>query len=93
MRRLRLTQIEMVALKAILTIDPNAAKLDNSSLTILAIARESVQTALYANIGSRFSSSEATARFGNILLLISNISVSFIIFISIISFYHFYHSK
>uniref|UniRef100_A0A1I8EA47 NR LBD domain-containing protein n=2 Tax=Wuchereria bancrofti TaxID=6293 RepID=A0A1I8EA47_WUCBA len=74
MRRLGFTEIEMVALKAIIALDPSAANLTPHSASLLAVARGSVQNALYAHLSSRLSPAEATSRFGNLLLLIAGLS-------------------
>lgn len=76
MRRLGFTEIEMVALKAIIALDPSAANLSPNSASLLAVARGSVQNALYAHLSGRLSPAEATSRFGNLLLLIAGLSVS-----------------
>lgn len=76
MRRLGFTEIEMVALKAIIALDPSAANLTPHSASLLAVARGSVQNALYAHLSNRLSPAEATSRFGNLLLLIAGLSVS-----------------
>ncbi|KAM3726477.1 Nuclear hormone receptor [Dirofilaria immitis] len=74
MRRLGFTEIEMVALKAIIALDPSAANLTPHSASLLTVARGSVQNALYAHLSSRLSPAEATSRFGNLLLLIAGLS-------------------
>ncbi|VDK82644.1 unnamed protein product [Litomosoides sigmodontis] len=74
MRRLGFTEIEMVALKAIIALDPSAANLTPHSASLLAVARGSVQNALYAHLSSRLSPADATSRFGNLLLLIAGLS-------------------
>ncbi|CAG9531828.1 unnamed protein product [Cercopithifilaria johnstoni] len=74
MRRLGFTEIEMVALKAIIALDPSAANLTPHSASLLAVARGSVQNALYAHLSSRLSPVEATSRFGNLLLLVAGLS-------------------
>lgn len=79
MRRLDLTESEMVALKAIIALDPSAANLTPQSASLLAVARGSVQNALYAHLSSHLSAAEATSRFGNILLMIASLSASILI--------------
>ncbi|VDN45121.1 unnamed protein product [Gongylonema pulchrum] len=79
LRRLDLTEPEMVALKAIIALDPSAANLASESTVLLAAARGSVQNALYAHLSNRLSPAEATSRFGNILLIIASLSVSILI--------------
>lgn len=75
MRRLSLCDYELVALKAILTIDPHAGKLKPRSVQLMTIARESVQHALFAFLSNRLQPSEAASRFGNLLLLVASFSV------------------
>ncbi|VDK54758.1 unnamed protein product [Anisakis simplex] len=74
MRRLVLSDYEMVALKAIICLDSNARRINRTSANLLDIARESVQMALYSHLLGRYSPPEALTRFGNVLLLLSNIS-------------------
>lgn len=77
MRRLAISDVELVALKAIMCLDPNTAKIDARSATLLSVARDSVQNALYGHLSSSLPPTEATSRFGNILLLVASISVCF----------------
>uniref|UniRef100_A0A9J2PFX0 Nuclear receptor domain-containing protein n=2 Tax=Ascaris TaxID=6251 RepID=A0A9J2PFX0_ASCLU len=74
MRRLAISDVELVALKAIMCLDPNTAKIDARSATLLSVARDSVQNALYGHLSSSLPPTEATSRFGNILLLVASIS-------------------
>ncbi|VDM95914.1 unnamed protein product [Thelazia callipaeda] len=74
MRRMDFTEIEMVALKAIIALDPSAANLTEHATSLLTVARGSVQNALYAHLSSHLSPTEATSRFGNLLLIIASLS-------------------
>lgn len=68
-RSLNPSDLEFVALKAIIALDPNAPGLHSDSQNLLRDARDSVQTALYAHLLHHLQPSEATARFGRILML------------------------
>ncbi|PAV76676.1 hypothetical protein WR25_11426, partial [Diploscapter pachys] len=72
MRKVQVTDTELVALKAIMALDPNIKGLSVRSSALLLVARESVQNALFTHLLTRFSHNEATARFGHLLLLIAS---------------------
>uniref|UniRef100_A0A1I7X8M6 Nuclear receptor domain-containing protein n=1 Tax=Heterorhabditis bacteriophora TaxID=37862 RepID=A0A1I7X8M6_HETBA len=81
LRRMQVTEIELVALKAIMALDPNVRGLSYfSSIEVIPVARESVQNALFSHLFTRFPHAEATARFGHLFLLIASVTY----FISII---------
>ncbi|CAI2358272.1 unnamed protein product [Caenorhabditis sp. 36 PRJEB53466] len=72
LRRLKVTKTEMVALKAIMALDPNVKGLSSDSCELLVVARESVQNALFSHLISSLGTSEATTRFAHLLLLIAS---------------------
>ncbi|CAI5454835.1 unnamed protein product [Caenorhabditis angaria] len=72
LKKLDVSKTEMVALKAIMALDPNVRGLSAKSSQLLLVARESVQNALFSHLISRFGTSEATARFAHLLLLIAS---------------------
>uniref|UniRef100_A0A0N5AIN6 Nuclear receptor domain-containing protein n=1 Tax=Syphacia muris TaxID=451379 RepID=A0A0N5AIN6_9BILA len=74
MKRLCISEYEIVALKAILAADPNIQQLNADSVKLINAARESVQNTLFAYLNSRFQPAEAATRFGNLLLLLTSIS-------------------
>ncbi|CAP27569.2 Protein CBR-NHR-3 [Caenorhabditis briggsae] len=71
-RRLQVTKTEMVALKAIMVLDPNVKGLSEASYDLLAVARESVQSALYSHLIANHGNAEATSRFAQLLLMIAS---------------------
>ncbi|CAB3399129.1 unnamed protein product [Caenorhabditis bovis] len=71
-RKLTISNTEMVALKAIMALDPNVRGLSNDTINLLTVARESVQNALFTHLMSRYNNIEATTRFASLLLLISS---------------------
>ncbi|KHJ97081.1 zinc finger, C4 type [Oesophagostomum dentatum] len=74
LRKLHVTETELLALKAIMALDPNVKGLSMKSSGHLLVGRESVQNALFAHLMSRHPASEATARFGHLLLLIASVT-------------------
>uniref|UniRef100_A0A8R1DXT4 Nuclear receptor domain-containing protein n=2 Tax=Caenorhabditis japonica TaxID=281687 RepID=A0A8R1DXT4_CAEJA len=72
LQRLKVTKVEMVALKAIMALDPNVKGLSQKSVELLVIARESVQHALFSHLINNFGVLEATSRFAHLLLLITS---------------------
>ena len=91
LKRLQVDENEMVCLKAIMALDPNVCGLPESAAELLigeflisrsshpcvvSVARQSVQSALFAHLVSRFGQEEATTRFGHLLLLIASATVS-----------------
>ena len=76
MRNLDISQTEYVCLKAIIALDSHAGQISAQTSQTLAVARESVQNALYNHLSQNMSQTEAVARFGKLLMLLSNISVS-----------------
>lgn len=70
-RRLQVTNTEMVALKAIMVLDPNVKGLTQESYELLAVARESVQSALFSHLVAAYGNVEATSRFAQLLLMIA----------------------
>uniref|UniRef100_A0A1I7TN33 Nuclear receptor domain-containing protein n=1 Tax=Caenorhabditis tropicalis TaxID=1561998 RepID=A0A1I7TN33_9PELO len=71
LRRLQVTKTEMVALKAIMVLDPNVKGLSQESGKLLSVARESVQSALFSHLVTVFGPMEATSRFAALLLMIA----------------------
>ncbi|KAF1749207.1 hypothetical protein GCK72_025674 [Caenorhabditis remanei] len=71
LRKLQVTKIEMVALKAIMLLDPNVRGLTQQSCDLLSVARESVQNALFSHLVANSGTTEATSRFAQLLLLIA----------------------
>lgn len=74
--QLSLCAQEFVCLKALLALDMNVSGISDSTAQMLSVARDSVQNALYLHLAERFSAAEAVARFGRMLLLLANVSVS-----------------
>ncbi|EPB79373.1 Ligand-binding domain of nuclear hormone receptor [Ancylostoma ceylanicum] len=74
LRKLHVTETELLALKAIMALDPNVKGLSMKSSGHLLVGRESVQNALFAHLMTRHPASEATARFGHLLLLIASVT-------------------
>lgn len=74
MRNLDISQTEFVCLKAIIALDSHASQISAQTSQTLAVARESVQNALYNHLSQNMSQTEAVARFGKLLMLLSNIS-------------------
>ncbi|VDM75049.1 unnamed protein product [Strongylus vulgaris] len=74
LRKLHVTETELLALKAIMALDPNVKGLSIKSSGHLLVGRESVQNALFAHLMTRHPASEATARFGHLLLLIASVT-------------------
>jgi nuclear factor 4 len=74
MKRLSLTTTEYVCLKAIIALDPHASQISSQTAQMLTTARESVQSALYSHLSQNLPQSEAISRFGQLLMLLSNIS-------------------
>jgi nuclear factor 4 len=74
MKRLSLTTTEYVCLKAIIALDPHASHISSQTAQMLTTARESVQSALYSHLSQHLPQSEAISRFGQLLMLLSNIS-------------------
>ncbi|WKY16777.1 hypothetical protein Q1695_001416 [Nippostrongylus brasiliensis] len=74
LRKLHVTETELLALKAIMALDPNVKGLSMKSSGHLLVGRESVQNALFSHLMMRHPASEATARFGHLLLLIASVT-------------------
>uniref|UniRef100_A0AC35FSE0 NR LBD domain-containing protein n=1 Tax=Panagrolaimus sp. PS1159 TaxID=55785 RepID=A0AC35FSE0_9BILA len=74
MKQLNLTTTEYVCLKAIIALDPHASQISAQTAQMLTTARESVQSALYSHLSQHLSPMDAIARFGKLLMLLSNIS-------------------
>lgn len=100
LRKLHVTETELLSLKAIMALDPNVKGLSMkssghllgeyrrshyftssrraaNSLCFILVGRESVQNALFSHLMMRHPPSEATARFGHLLLLIASVTVSY----------------
>lgn len=73
--KLGLTDHEFVCLKALLALDPNVSGISSQTYQTLSVARDSVQNALYLYLADHYSSEEAVGRFGNLLMLLANITV------------------
>lgn len=74
--KLGMSQIEYVCLKAILALDSSAVGINSATIDMLSVARDSVQNALFLHLVEKYSSQQAVFRFGQLLILISNASVS-----------------
>ncbi|KAK6061536.1 Ligand-binding domain of nuclear hormone receptor [Cooperia oncophora] len=74
LRKLHVSETELLALKAIMALDPNVKGLSMKSSGHLLVGRESVQNALFSHLMVRYPPSEATARFGHLLLLIASVT-------------------
>jgi hypothetical protein len=74
--RLNLSSEEFVCLKAILALDPHASLLSEETSKKLAMARDSVQNALYLQLAEEYGENEAVSRFGRLLMFIANVTVS-----------------
>uniref|UniRef100_A0A0R3PPY3 Nuclear receptor domain-containing protein n=1 Tax=Angiostrongylus costaricensis TaxID=334426 RepID=A0A0R3PPY3_ANGCS len=74
LRKLHISETEFLALKAIMALDPNVKGLSMKSSGQLLVGRESVQNALFSHLMIRHHASEATARFGHLLLLIASVT-------------------
>ncbi|VDP36674.1 unnamed protein product [Heligmosomoides polygyrus] len=74
LRKLHVTETELLSLKAIMALDPNVKGLSMKSSGHLLVGRESVQNALFSHLMMRHPPSEATARFGHLLLLIASVT-------------------
>ncbi|CAD6187472.1 unnamed protein product [Caenorhabditis auriculariae] len=74
LRKLEVTETEMVALKAILMLDHNVRGLTARSSALLLVARESVQNALFSYLLQKTGHTEATARFAHLLMLIASVT-------------------
>jgi hypothetical protein len=71
LRKLRLDETELVAMKAIIVLDPEAKGLSSAAVDALSLLRDRVQHALFLLISEKAPSiGLATARFGNLLLLL-----------------------
>ncbi|CAJ0956259.1 unnamed protein product, partial [Mesorhabditis belari] len=73
-RRMAPNDLEFVALKAIIALDTNIPGLSEEAQATLTVARESVQTALFGHLQTRFSQSEATARFGHCFMIAASLA-------------------
>uniref|UniRef100_A0A914UN71 Uncharacterized protein n=1 Tax=Plectus sambesii TaxID=2011161 RepID=A0A914UN71_9BILA len=69
-RQLELDEQEIVALKAIIILDPEAKGLSPAAVQAVAALRDRVQQALFQVIGDKSAMSGAATRFGNLLLLL-----------------------
>ncbi|KAJ1364146.1 hypothetical protein KIN20_024166 [Parelaphostrongylus tenuis] len=74
LRKLHVSETEFLAIKAIMALDPNVKGLSVKSSGQLLVGRESVQNALFSHLMIRHDASEATARFGHLLLLIASLA-------------------
>uniref|UniRef100_A0AC34QS69 Uncharacterized protein n=1 Tax=Panagrolaimus sp. JU765 TaxID=591449 RepID=A0AC34QS69_9BILA len=74
MKQLDISPIEFVCLKAIIALDHHASNISNQTSHVLAIARESVQNALYNHLSQNMSQNDAITRFGKLLMLLSNVT-------------------
>ncbi|KAI6175345.1 BMA-NHR-3, isoform a [Aphelenchoides bicaudatus] len=72
--RLHLSDAEFICLKAILVLDPNVSGLSESSAQKLTLARDHVQNALYVQLTEQYGDQEAISRFGNLLMLLGNVT-------------------
>ncbi|CAL2051469.1 CBN-NHR-3 protein [Caenorhabditis brenneri] len=72
LRRMKVTKPEMVALKAIMALDPNVRGLASETCRLIIIARESVQNALFAHLVNLYGTMEATNRFAQLLLMVTS---------------------
>jgi hypothetical protein len=76
--RLHLSDAEFICLKAILVQDPNVSQLSEASAQKLSLARDHVQNALYVQLTEQYGDQEAVSRFGNLLMLLGNVTVSLV---------------
>jgi hypothetical protein len=74
--KLNLSDSEFICLKAILVLDPSVSQLSEDSAQKLSLARDHVQNALYVQLTEQYGDQEAISRFGNLLMLLNNITVS-----------------
>ena len=74
--KMEVTEVEYVILKAIIALDCHATHLSQETSNMLMVARESVQNALYLYLQGQYSSMQAITRFGRLLMLVSQVSVS-----------------
>lgn len=75
LRKLTLREEEVVALKAIVILDPNAKNLSAEAQREVAAMRDRVQDMLFQVVKELHSSQNAASRFGNLLLLLPTITV------------------
>ena len=73
-RRLAMTDYELVALKAITALDPYVPRMNPASQSLLVVARESVQNALFAYLLGKHNQQEATSRFSNLIMLAATVA-------------------